>query len=892
MPHVAAPLYSLNGGEVGKEALGRLDLERLQFAGSLYSNMLPRVIGSMTLRPGLEHVCDLDIGDVTLLEYAYSGSSVLLPILSDEEMRILKDDALVSRASVSTAITNGDFAAFTGWTDASAGSASAAVSSGELVLSGTTQDRASATQTISVASGDRNVEHGLRIEVTRGPVNVRLGSTSGATDLLPNGKDAVLDDGTHSIAFTPTTASIYLELFSDASRPIHVASCKIDDDGTLVLPTPWTDDDLGDDIVRYRQSLDVVYVASGIYQQRMIQRRSDTGWGIQRYKVDDGPFVTSDGSLSLTPSALTGQITLTANKNYFSSEMAGRLFRLVQNGQSVTEVFSDDPAEGDYVRISGVGSARKVTYTITGTWSGTLRLQVALDDGSGSPASWTDRNTFSGNDSGAFTDDDNNVIKFFRFALDDNDLISGTVTATLSYDGGSRSGIVRLLSVASATSGTAEVVSRLYATGASFIWDYSTWSDYDGWPGALELWGGRLYWFLAGKGYGSIPDVYDSFDDTVEGDSAPIVRSINANAQRGALWALGMQRLIVGTDISEISVKASAIDDPLTASAWFPADASTRGCANIRAVKADKDGIFVQASKTALFRLALGDSGYDYTSTDLTDVHEKICDGSPIVDIAVQRRPDTIVWLVLDNGEARALTYEPSEKVVAWSRVVTDGTFSRVAVSRGAGDDAVFFVVTRNETQRLERMASLTDCRGGNINCLADGFTRFDLDTAATTFSVPQLDGLDVMVWADGKAIHDQDSLYTVSDGTVTLTTAAKQVVIGLPYTGKWQSTKLAYGAKGGTALMRRKRVAELGLYLVDTMLDGLRVGHDFDHLHRFAVAKGGKAIPDGTLYEDFDADLMSISSNWSTDSRVCVEAKAPYPCTLAAMVLDTVTNG
>ena len=892
MPSVVAPLYSLNGGEVGKEALGRLDLERMQFAGALYSNMLPRVIGSMTLRPGLEHVCDLDIGTAQLLEYAYSGSSILLPILSDEELRILKDDALVTRASVSTAITNGDFSSFTGWTDASAGDASADVDSGDLLLTATTQSRASAKQTVTVSSGDQGTEHGLRIEVARGPVYVRLGSSSGAADLLPNGKDALLDDGTHSIAFTPTTGSIYLELFSDVARPVRVASCTIDAAGTLVLPTPWSDDDLADNIVRYRQSLDVLYAASGIYQQRMIQRRSDTGWGIQRYKVDDGPFVTSDGAVSLQPSAYTGQITLTANKNYFDAKMVGRLFRIVQNGQNVTETFSSDPADGDYVRVSGVGSARKVTYAITGTWSGTLRLQVALDDGSGSPASWTDRNTFSGNDSGAFTDDDNNVIKFFRFALETGDLSSGAVTATLSYDGGSRSGIVRLLSVASGTSATAEVLSRLYATGASFIWDYTTWSDFDGWPGALEIYGGRLFWFLTGKAYGSVPDAYDSFDDTVEGDSAPIARSINANAQAGALWALGLQRLLVGTSIAEISIKASAIDDPLTASAWFPADASTRGCANLRAVKADKDGIFVQASQIALFRLALSESGYDYDATDLTDAHEKICDGSPIVDIAVQRRPDTIVWLILANGEARALTYEPAQKVIAWSRVVTDGTFSNVAVSRGAGDDAVFFVVTRDGTQRLERMASLTDCRGGDINCLADGFTRFDLDVPATSFSVPQLDGLDVVVWADGAAVHDQGNLYTVSGSTVTLATAASKVVIGLPYTGQWQSTKLAYGAAQGTALMRRKRVSQIGLYLVDTMLDGLRVGYDFDHLHKLTTTKGGKAIAANTLYADFDADLMAISSNWDTDSRVCVEAKAPYPFTAGALAMAIETNG
>ena len=107
MPRVNAPVYSLNGGEVGNEPLARLDLERLQFAGSLYSNILPRVVGSMTLRPGLEHVADIGTGNVELLEYAYAGASTLIPILSSAGLRVIKDNAFVSRLTVGTTIASG-----------------------------------------------------------------------------------------------------------------------------------------------------------------------------------------------------------------------------------------------------------------------------------------------------------------------------------------------------------------------------------------------------------------------------------------------------------------------------------------------------------------------------------------------------------------------------------------------------------------------------------------------------------------------------------------------------------------------------------------------------------------------------------------------------------------
>jgi hypothetical protein len=281
----------------------------------------------------------------------------------------------------------------------------------------------------------------------------------------------------------------------------------------------------------------------------------------------------------------------------------------------------------------------------------------------------------------------------------------------------------------------------------------------------------------------------------------------------------------------------------------------------------------------------------DYGSTDLTAMHEEICDGYAVVDLAVQRRPDTVLWLVLENGEARALTYEPSEKVIAWSRVVTDGLFKRVSANRGAGQDGVYFAVVRNGTQRLERLANLKDCKGGQINCIADGFSRFS-GSPATVFSVPHLNGRQVVVWADGKAIYDQDNLYTVSGNQVTLTVAASNVVIGLPYVGRWQSTKLAYGAAGGTALFQKKRVSQLGLYLTNTMLDGLRVGNDFSALRRLTTTKSDKPIPANTLFDTYDADMMSVSSDWDTDSRICLEARAPYPFTAASLVMDIKTNG
>lgn len=883
MPKVNAPIYSLNGGEVGDEALARLDLDRMRFAGSLYSNVLPRVIGSMTMRPGLEYVEGADFGDVELIEFNAANDTEYLPVFSNGALRIQKSGQYISRAAVTTTIQSGDFSSFTGWTDTSTGSASAVVSGGILRLRGAAFRRAEASQTISVT--DLSTEHGLRIKVNRGPVTVAIGSTSGDDDIL---QTSTMDDGDHSLTFTPETGTIYLRLWTDLDRLALVDSCVIDSAGDLILEAPYATSELP--YIRYRQSIDTVFVANRLYQQREIIRWSENGFGIQRYKVDDGPFIRYDGEISLTPDVFTGNGSLTSSLPYFEPTMVGRLIRLVQTGQIVNVTFDGDDQQGSSIRISGVGTARKFSYSVSGSFNATWSLQIAPDDGTGNPGTWTTIRDGSGTTNSNYTDSENNVIKFARFIIASGDHTSGDVHTTIDYDGGSQDGTCRITGYISSTEVGIEVLDRLFSTGSTNDWDYSAWSDLDGWPSTVEQFGGRLFWGRVDNAYGSISDAYKSFDDTTEGESAPILRSFNSGGQVGVRWLLGIQRLLAGTDVSEVSVRSSAFDEPLTAANWFPLDASTQGCFDLRAVKSDKDGIYIAADGISVHRLSINDVSQDYGSTDLTELHQEIFGGSKAVSIALQRKPDTVIWIILEDGSARALTYEPEENVVAWSRVETDGLFKRVAVVKGSDQDAAFFVVERNGVQLLEKMAKLSMCRQSGENCLADSFVRFD-GSPQTTFSVPHLDGRDVTVWADGQFLHDQSNLYTVSSGQVVLGAQYSKVTIGLPYSAKYRSTKLAYGAALGTALFQPKRVSKLGLYFVNTVLDGVRVGRDENNLFQFTTTKKDRALVAGDFQNSFDAPLSNIDSDWDTDSRVYVEMKSPYPCTVAALAMQVKTN-
>src|SRR5690606_6105396 len=112
--------------------------------------------------------------------------------------------------AVTAAVTSGTFAASTGWTLTATDGATCTVSGGYLNLTASARGSvASATQTVAV--NEQGTEHALRIVVERGPVTFRCGSASGGDEYI---EETILETGTHSLAFTPSTANFYLRFES------------------------------------------------------------------------------------------------------------------------------------------------------------------------------------------------------------------------------------------------------------------------------------------------------------------------------------------------------------------------------------------------------------------------------------------------------------------------------------------------------------------------------------------------------------------------------------------------------------------------------------------------------------------------------------------------------
>lgn len=907
MPIEKPAILAFNRGRLSALGLARVDIARTKWSSQVQTNWMPRVLGSMQLRPGLGHVLSSYTNAAAIyIPFIFASDDTALLEFTSTNMRVIVDDAVVTRSSVSTSITNGTFDSnVTSWTDADeSGATSAWATGGYMSLVGSGFDAAIRYQEVTVAGGDQGTEHGLRIVIERGPVKFRVGSTAGDDDYF---EQRTLGTGSYSIAITPT-GNFFVQFSNVRKAASLVDSVSIESSGALVLPAAWTSSDLT--LMRWSQSADVVYVGCEGFQQRKIERHTPAGrsWGIVLYEPESGPFRTQNiEPITLAADALNGDVTLTASQAIFKAGHVGGLFSIDSVGQEVVATLTAEDQFTDPIRVTGVENSRIFQVTITGTWVASVTLQRSVDE----PGAWVDVTTYTTNQAAVDFDDglDNQVI-YYRIGIKSGDYTSGTAVSTLTYSGGSRTGIVRITAVASDTSASAAVLSDLGGTDASSDWAEGLWSDYRGWPTAVELYEGRLWWPGKTFNVGSESDGFEGFDQSIEGDSAPIVRSIGAGPVDVVNFIIGRQRLLLGTLGTEYSVRSSSLDEPLSRTAYNPKIASEEGSAKIDAVGIDSRAFYIQRGGVRVNMLEFDASRSefgDYASIDLTALVPEIGEPS-LTRMAVQRKPDKRIHFVRSDGTIAVLIFDRAEDVLCWVDVETDGSVEDVVVLPGTTEDAVYYLVNRtiesSTVRYLEKWALESECQGGTLNKQADSHVIFTNSPAASSIpagTASHLVGESVVVWADGKCLADANgdiATFTVeANGGISALTnggaayTATTGILGLGYTAQYQSTKLAYAAGLGTPLGAAKRVSRVGLIMANIHAQGIKFGPDFNTLDPLPKLLQGAAVDADTIHTSYDYDDLPHPGGWGNDERLCLQAQAPRPATVLAAHFALKTN-
>jgi hypothetical protein len=855
----------------------------------------------MMLRPGLGHIGSVrNSSDAVMLPFVFASDDTALMELTSSALRVWVSDAVIQRSGVSSSMVNGAFTSdLTSWTDADqSGSTSFFVTGGYLGLAGTRYAFAKRRQTVTVASTDANVEHGLAVVIDRGRVVFRVGSSTGGDDYV---SERTLRPGNYSFGVTPSS-NLYVEFSANTEYVSRVNSIAIEASGDMVVSTPWPAADLDD--VRWAQSADVTFAAAHGYQQRRIERHATRSWGVALYEPEDGPFRSINiTNKRLTPSALTGDITLTADAPVFDSSHVGGLFRITSVGQQTSGTFTGADQWTDPIRVTGVDNSRIFNITVysAGSTTATVRVQQSV----GEVGNWANVTPLSFTTSSTTTHDDtlDNQIVFYRIGVGTTDFTSGTASAKLDYASGGLTGVARITAVAASTSASAAVLTAFGSTAASETWYEGDWSGYRGFPSACALHEGRLWWAGKAKIWGSVSDAYESFDPDSSGDSGPINRTFASGPVDKIEWLLPLSRLVAGSEGSEISARSNSFEEPLTPTNFNLRDVSNQGSDGVPAVKIDRRGLFVQAGGTQLYELVYESQEFDYQSVNRT----LLCPewGEPeIIRLAVQRQPDTRIHCVRSDGSVGVLVSDPLEDVVCMIDVKSTGASGEVedvVVLPGSVEDSVYYLVRReingSTVRYLEKWAQESECRGGSTNKLADSFRSFNSATAATLVTgATHLAGSTVVAWGSAAGGVDLGSTFEVSSTgqfSIPSAYASTTIMYGLPYSASFKSAKLAYGAQGGTALTQPKRVSNIGLVLADTHPQGLEFGPSSTRLDQLPRLEDGALVSTSSgINTAYDERSVGFPGSWDTDSRVYLKASAPRPATVLGMVLTIDTKG
>jgi len=624
------------------------------------------------------------------------------------------------------------------------------------------------------------------------------------------------------------------------------------------------------------QSADVMYICTGIYPVQKLARIAVSPDEFTLSAVSfnppathaDTPLGTEIGSGTLTLSAVTGDgINITAANACWLDGDVGRT--LVSGaGRAVITTFTSAN-----ILVADVVSDFVSTTILEDEWHFEGFGAIAVDP----------TNRLAGQ--GVGLDAGNNI-----FRATDVDkymtIYGGLIKLTAYINGAKMNGIIL---------NTLIDVPNDPASGLPYgdppsttVWgiEHESWTDILGYPVCGCFFQSRM-WLCKGMTInGSVTGDFENFSKGANADDA-IQRTIDDDQVNPIRWIKAVRSLQVGTGGSAYEVTASTPGKALSPSDFNVLPISSRGSANIPPTRIGGQLIHVQFGQKKIRELVFDFVTDKFRSPSLVMLAEHLTENKFLMDVAFQQEPDSIVWLVRNDGMLLALTYQEDENVIAWSTHPTTGEVTSVAcIPRPTtGKDWLWASIERDingvtETfiEHMEPDAAVnrewaslqTDCASlavPDANLLITG--------------ADHLEGATVRVIGDGMLFSD--AVVTGGQFTLEPAIAVAQVEYGLDYESEGLTCEPFIPPEQGGMFMCRRwkalgmrvRRAGPGLTLnvddsADVGLAILRPDHPMD-----------AAIP---LQE---GKLCTEQTNYNPFCRVSFKQTLPFPAEVMNIVGD-----
>lgn len=580
------------------------------------------------------------------------------------------------------------------------------------------------------------------------------------------------------------------------------------------LVTPYTDTDLAE--LFLVQSIDVCYLLHRNYPVHKITRITETEFVLTEVNfnppatLEEEPTGENLGMGTLTPSATTGSgVTFDSQSGGFLAADVGRIIVAGGSRGVIASVVDTDTVTVDII------DAFPDTSPIAATnWRMTLSPQTTLD------------------------------ISNDRQEVGQVVTLTAGAAAFRAADQGKWitmfGGLLRIDSVNSTTSLTATIKSRLEDIetsnpDATRAWtlEVAAWSATRGYPSCGCFFQGRFWLFKGVTVNGSVSNDFENFAKGGNDDAA-IARTLSDDDLDSIVWGKGDKTLKIGTasGIYECSPSSSS-KQALTPDSFKIDPIDPNGSARIPPLRVSPVLIYLDASKRELRELSYSFAEDNFKSPHLFRLAEHFMNGFFVTEMAYASAPDSIVYVIRNDGVLLGQVYEQVENEKGWFRIETDGEFKSVCVipRPDTGKDWIWAIVERENGIFVEYFEPDHPNAGREWNDLQTDCAI--VTTHNVNFVVSGLDiheGRTVWVIGDGMLFNTSRdaqgrmiSTAVVQAGQITLNPQipVSKVEIGLAYEGRIVPVEPRIIDQAGTPLIAKGYV-KAGI-VVDRAL-GMRV--------------------------------------------------------------------
>ena len=152
-----------------------------------------------------------------------------------------------------------------------------------------------------------------------------------------------------------------------------------------------------------------------------------------------------------------------------------------------------------------------------------------------------------------------------------------------------------------------------------------------------------------------------------EEDTASLDLTMNSLTQDEIQWLVSARELVIGTSQNEWSLGSGSNRLPITPLRFNLKRRTQYGSSYLQGQLVDSSVLFFMRQRERLREWILQDNQEDYIAADLSLLAEHITEGG-IIQMAIQRQPETIIWMVRADGYLIGLTYNKETETFAWHK--------------------------------------------------------------------------------------------------------------------------------------------------------------------------------------------------------------------------------